>query len=391
MNKKEVSEIKRLFSSRERSPVTRIRGCFVDTEKNKKMESKDAFITLDEEEQYKYWEIFKKSLSGTLGKNLLNLSFPEDQEKEGGSQPMLDALVTTELRDDALAEDFFDKIIQSYEYIDNYYIILIHNAYDVPKITTDEIKLEDASDYVYNFIMCCVCPVKPGKGGLKYNPASNIIENCVREMMVDPPEQAFLYPAFNDRNRDIHHMLYYTKNAEKISSAIMEDVLGCVTPYGAKEQKNLFNATIEKGLGDQCQFDTVRALHNNIADKMAGRTEEEKNAEPEEISENSMVNLLRQSGVDDDGIENFRSEYKSAMSSPQPVLLNNVVNNKKFTVNTPDVTVTVNPMKTDLVETRLVDGVPCLVVELTDKVQVDGIDIHLKDLPQLTSYKEDDE
>ena len=75
MNKKEISEIKKQFTPAN-CAITRIRGCYVDGEKNKKTEVKEAFLSLSEEEMFKYFEIFRKTLSGTLGKNLINMEFP---------------------------------------------------------------------------------------------------------------------------------------------------------------------------------------------------------------------------------------------------------------------------------------------------------------------------
>ena len=82
MNKKEISEIKKQFSPNN-CAITRICGCYVDGEKNKKTELKEAFLSLSEEEMFKYFEIFKKTLSGTIGKNLINMEFPLESGKRG--------------------------------------------------------------------------------------------------------------------------------------------------------------------------------------------------------------------------------------------------------------------------------------------------------------------
>ena len=73
MRKQEISEIKKLFTPGNCS-ITRICGCYVECGENKKTEWNQAFLALPEDELYKYFEILRKSLSGTLGKNLLNLS-----------------------------------------------------------------------------------------------------------------------------------------------------------------------------------------------------------------------------------------------------------------------------------------------------------------------------
>lgn len=143
MNKKEISEIKKQFTPAN-CAITRICGCYVDADKNKKTELKEAFLSLSEEEMFKYFDIFKKTLSGTLGKNLMNMEFPLDQEKEGGKQEFLMRLRASKLKDDGLIEEFYDKIIENYDYPENYYIILIHAVYDIPGKTSDGIEMDDA-------------------------------------------------------------------------------------------------------------------------------------------------------------------------------------------------------------------------------------------------------
>lgn len=54
---------------------------------------------------FKYFDIFRKSLSGTIGKNLLNMEFPLETESEGGTQEFLLKLRNSRLTDDALLED----------------------------------------------------------------------------------------------------------------------------------------------------------------------------------------------------------------------------------------------------------------------------------------------
>ena len=192
MNKKEISEIKKQFTP-ENCSLTRICGCYVDGEKNKKTELKEAFLSLSEEEMFKYFEIFRKSLSGTIGKNLMNMEFPLEQETEGGTQHFLMKLRESKLTDDALVESFYDKIIENYDYPENYYIILIHGVYDIPGKSSDGAEMFDASDEIYEHIMCCICPVKLSKAGLCYNAETNSIQDRIRDWIVELPDVAFLF------------------------------------------------------------------------------------------------------------------------------------------------------------------------------------------------------
>lgn len=370
MNRKEINEIKKLFNH-ENSCITRICGCFVDPDKNKKVEIKDAFLSLEEEARYKYFDIFKKTMSGTIGKNLVNMEFPiEEEESDEGTQRFMLDLLHSELKDDTLIEKFYDKIIDTYDYVDNYYIILIHNTYDIPAITTDGFGIEDASEYVYSFLMCSICPIKPSKPGLCYNAANNNIENSIRDLMVEPPMLGFVFPAFNDRTMDVHHLLYYSKNAEDISVAMTEAVLGCHVPLPAKEQKFTFNEMIQDSLGAECEFETIKSLHENLNVLV-----EEKKDDPEPLvlDKSEVKHLLANSGAKMEHIESFEQEYDEMITKDTPIMATNVYSPKKFEIKTPDVTINVNPSRTDLVQTKIVDGIPSLVIELNDSVAVNGI------------------
>ena len=247
MNKKEISEIKKQFSPANCS-ITRICGCYVDGDKNKKTELKEAFLSLSEEEMFKYFEIFKKTLSGTLGKNLLNMEFPTNQEADGGTQEFLMRLRASRLTDDELIQQFYDRIIENYDYPENYYIILVHAVYDIPGKSSDGLDMFDASDEIYEHLLCSICPVKLSKAGLCYNAETNLIEDRIRDWIVEMPESGFLFPVFNDRSTDIHGLLYYSKNAEALHDLFIDQVLGCTAPMSAGGQRDSFNMLVEETL-----------------------------------------------------------------------------------------------------------------------------------------------
>ena len=191
MNKKEILEIRKQFTP-SNCAITRICRCYVDHAKNKKLESKDAFLSLPEEEAFKYFDIFKKTLSGTVGKNMLNMEFPIDAEMPGGTQEFLLKLRNSKLEDDMLLEEFYDKVIATYEYAENYYIILIHAMYDIPGKTSDDLEMFDASDEVYEYLLMSICPVSLSKAGLCYNSETNHIEDRIRDWIVEMPDIGFL-------------------------------------------------------------------------------------------------------------------------------------------------------------------------------------------------------
>lgn len=372
MIKTEINEIKKLFTQSKCS-ITRICGCYVDGEKNKKTELKEAFLALPEEDIFKYFEIFRKTLSGSLGKNLFNMEFPLATESGGGTQEFLLKLRDSKLKDDVLLENFYDKVIESYDYPGNYLILLIHDVYDIPGKTTDGIMMEDASDEVYEYLLCSICPVNLSKPGLSYNSATNTFQNRIRDWIVDMPETGFLFPAFNDRGSDIHNTLFYSKDAGDLHDTLVEHVLGCILPLTAGTQKETFQVLIEETLGEDCEYEVVKNIH----EKLNEMVEEHKDVpEPLTLNKNEVKSLLAGSGVDEKKLDYFDQCYDATAGEKTSLMVSNVFNAKAFEVKTPDISIKVNPERLDLVETKTINGRPCLVIEINDHVEVNGIPVH---------------
>lgn len=371
MIKQEINEIKRLFTPNSCS-ITRICGCYVDGEKNKKTDFKEAFLSLPEEEIFKYFELLRKTLSGSIGKNLLNLEFPTDTELEGGTQESLLKLRDSKLKDDALLEEFYDRVIGSYEYVGNYLILLIHDAYDVPGKALDGMTMDDASDTVFEYLLCCICPVALSKPGLSYDASLNEFHNRIRDWVVNMPETGFLFPSFNDRATDIHSTLFFNKNPEEPHSEFVEGILGCSLPLSAGSQKETFQTIIEETLGEDCEYEVVKSIHENLAEMIE---EHKEIPEPLTLDKKEVKNLLEKSGVEEEKLKDFDALYDAAAGDDTALFVSNVASTRSFEVKTPDVVVKVNPDRADLVNTMMVDGRRCLVIEINDQVEVNGINV----------------
>ncbi len=371
MIKAEINEIKRLYTPSNCS-ITRICGCYVDGEKNKKTEFKEAFLSLPEEEIFKYFELLRKTLSGTLGKNMLNLEFPLVSEEAGSTQEFLLRLRDSKLKDDSLLDEFYNRIIGSYEYVGNYLILLVHDAYDVPGKTSDGLTMDDASDTVFEYILCCICPVNLSKPGLSYDAQANEFHNRIRDWIVEMPDTGFLFPSFNDRCTDIHSALYYTKNPEEAHPEFVDGILGAVLPLSAGSQKETFQALIEETLGEDAEYEIVKNIHENLTEMME---EHKEIPEPLTLDKHQVRNLFEKSGVEEEKLTDFEMLYDAAAGENTSLMVSNVANTRTFEVKTPDVIVKVNPERADLVNTMLVEGRRCLVIELSDHVEVNGISI----------------
>ena len=371
MNKKEIAEIKKQFTPAN-CAITRICGCYVDAEKNKKTKIKEAFLSLPEEEMFKYFDIFKKTMSGRLGKSLMNLEFPLAQEKEGGTQEFLMRIRASKLKDDDLLDEFYDKVIENYDYPENYYIVLIHAVYDIPGKASDGTEMHDASEEIYEHILCSICPVNLSKAGLSYDVAENNIKDRIRDWVVSRPETGFLFPVFNDRSTDIHGVLYYSKKPEDLQPEFIENALGCTFPMSAGSQKDTFHAVVMNTLGEECDYTVVKNIHDNLNEMI----EETKDApEVPVLTKPEVKRLLAKSGVADEKIEIFDNNFDTIAGEKASFLATNIAETRKFSIETPDVSIKVNPDRTDLVETKMIDGKQCLVIEINDQVEVNGVPV----------------
>lgn len=372
MTRKEINEIKSQYTL-EDCAIARMSGCYVDGEKNKVTKTNEIFLNLPEEEKHKYFDIFKKTLSGTPGKNLLDMQFTMDSYADGGIRDALYKVRDSELKDESVLDEFYDKVIQNYYYPGNYLILLIHQVYDIPGKTSDGIDMEDASDEVYNYILCSICPVTLSKPGLGYVEESHEFHNQEQFHMVDVPDIGFLFPAFNDRSEDGDKLLFYTKNANDFPQMFLETVLGCEIPLPAGDQKETFQTLVTETLGEDCDYETVKNIHENLNEMIA---ENKGNPEPAVLDKTSARQLLEKSGVSDEKLETFEEHFEQTAGENGKLLAANVAETRKFEVKTPDVVIKVNPERTDLVETMMIEGRQCLVIQIDEHLEVNGITVN---------------
>lgn len=371
MNRKEVLEIRKQFTT-ENCSITRIAGCYVDGEKEKRMEREEAFLALPEEQAFKYFDIFKKTLSGRIGKNLLNLEYKlktdRSSDPEGEEHELLMNLRESKLKDPALLDEFYEKILTSYECAENYYIVLIHAVYDVPGKTTDGEVLEDASDEVYDFILCCICPVKLSKPGLTYNGKDERMEERIRDWVVGAPDKGFLFPAFNDRQTDVHSLLYYTRKSAEVQEEMVREVLGIDLVVSADEEKDKFGKLLKNVLGKDADCKTVKDIYENISEEMERHAED---PDPYKMSKSELEKIFGNSGVPDEKMKLFEDSYRENIGN-EPIMASNICDNKTVNIKVPEGKITINTEYISDLEIKEVDGRKCLVLPV-DGVEVNGI------------------
>ncbi|WP_283700804.1 DUF4317 domain-containing protein [Clostridium perfringens] len=334
MRKKDILELKKRLK-KDHCTFTKMCGCYVNGEKNIILNFRETFLNLDEDEYFKYLEIAKKVMSGTIGNNILELNFPLNDYLVNERQVSLMQLKNSQLKDDELLNDFYKLVIDNYDYTGNFLILLFHDAYDVITKTKDNLKV-DESEEVYEYILCSVCPVSLSGPGLRYFEEENQIKARIRDWVVEAPANGFVFPAFIDRSSDVNSVMYYTKNAKDTHPELMENVLGCTSKQTATIQKQTFQSIIKDSFLDEEKaekvFMEVQENLNNMIEEHNSMYEDTPDCEPIALTDKDVQNILIESGIPEDITSQIEKSYVESFGEDLP-LAENLIDNKTLKAN----------------------------------------------------------
>ena len=377
MNEKEVGEIRRRMR-RDRSNMPAVYGCYVNTQKEIISEFSQSLGIMPENEAEKYFALLKRTLSGTIGKNLIDITFKTSQVADSPEHKMLMELRKTALKDEELRGRFYQKVMETVSLEENYLILLGCDSYDVPFKSKDDALQKDASEEVYTYIVCAVCPVKQTKAMLHYVPEEKLFHDGAMMQMVSAPAIGFLFPAFDNRATNIYNALYYTKDVKQSQEAFAQAVFNTPIPKPAAEQKRSFEALLSTVLESECSLDVVQTVHDEICQRIEMH-KESKLPDPLMITKEDVKTVLTECGVSQERVAKFSIDYDEAFGFEADLHPKNIIDNKRFEVRTPDVSIKVDPTRSDLIETRIIGGVKYIMICADEDIEVNGVSIHIKD------------
>ena len=330
---------------------------------------------MPEEEVEKYLGLLKKALSGTQGKNLIDIVFSTDQVADSDEHRLLMALRDSGLKDGEIRQTFYQKVIESLDMGDsNYLILLAHDTYDVPYRGKDGENQADASDQVFSYIVCCICPVKDGKLELGFCPGENEFHNCVPSQIVASPELGFLFPAFDDRSANIYNALAYARKADELHQEFLDAIFHTEPPMSAGEQREAFQTALREGLEGACGLEVVQAVHEQLTAKIEEHRET-KDPEPLAVTAKDVAAILRDCGAAEPQITAFCEKCVELFGEGAALSPANLIDSKRFEVKTADVTIAMPPEQSYLVETRMIDGKKYLLIPAGEGLEVNGMPV----------------
>lgn len=374
MNEREVAELRRRFKP-EKSNITHVRGCYVNENREIVAQFDQSLTMLEEEELERFLSVLKRTLTGGLGKNLVDLTFSTKQVAEGEEHRLLMALRNSALQDGGAVFEFFSRVMESLTLEGNYLILLAHDRYDVPYRSRDGEQQEDASSEVFSYIICAICPVKLTKPALSYYVKENEFRSRGADWLVSPPELGFLFPAFDNRSTNLYNALYYSRNPGENYAAFVDRIFKAEAPMPAEEQKETFGALLGNTLEGDCCYEVVQAVQNELRDIITEH-KQSKDPEPLVLSKQAVRRVLEDCGVSPEHAEAFSGEYDESFGEDMEISPRNLVSSK-VEVRTPDVTIQVNPERSDLVETRVIQGVKYILIRADEGVEVNGVTIQI--------------
>lgn len=375
MNQKELREIRKRFTL-DKDSISHVYGCYVNAAKDIVARMDMSMGLMEQEEAELYLKLLKKSISGTLGKNLLDIEFSTKQVEDSDEHRLLQALRQSHLRDEDMRELFYKRVIESLDFGDDSYVILLaSDSYDIPFKGRDDELWEEGSNEVFDYIICCICPVKDAKASLRYFAEEQNFRGASSGHVLGNPELGFMFPSFDDRSTNIYNALYYSRGLVDIHHEFIDGIFNIEkSPMSAGAQQHAFTDVLCESLGEDCSLDVVKAVHGQIRQQLLVH-KESKDPEVPELFVEDLDDVLKHSGVPEEKVEVFNEACRKEFGDQSILNPINVMESKKFEMKTPEVKITVNPEYTYLITTQEIDGSQYLLIPAGEGVTVNGIDI----------------
>ena len=380
MTQKEIAELRRRFRP-DKSAINHIYGCYVNGNREIISYLDEPLGIMPQEESEKYLSLLKKSLSGTQGKNLIDIVFSTQQVADSEEHSLLMALRDSQLKDGKARKAFYDRVIGTLDMDGgNYLLLMAYDAYDVPYKGKDDETQADASDTVFSYIVCCICPVKDGKPELGFFAGENEFHSCTANQIVAPPDLGFLFPAFDDRAANLYNALFYSKKPDQLHQEFIDAVFHTEPPLSSAEQRDAFETALSDALEGACSMEIAQAIHERLRDQIV-QHKERHDPEPLAVTVGEVGAILQSCNVPEEQVSRFLENCEEQFGKGIVLDPSNLIDSGKFEVETADARISVDPERSYLVETRMIDGRAYLLIP-ADGVTVNGLPIKATSVPE---------
>lgn len=374
MNEKEVAEIRRRFNP-QKTNIIGVHGCYVNENREIVAEFNQPLAALTQDETESMLALLKKLLSGGLDRNLIDIEFSNEQVLGGEEHKRLLKLRDSALCDEPELKALFSDIIETVRVEGAYLILAAADSYDVFTYREDGKKDEDSTE-LFKYFLCGVFPVKMTKPQLSFAAFDNTFKNIVANSVITAPLLGFMFPAFDDRAANIYNTLFYTKDSAANNSEIIDRLFKAEPPMPAAEQRETFNSLLNGVTNDENNLEIIK----NIQDEIGGMITEHKESrerEPLAVSRDDICDILRSADMSDEKIETFKAGFDESFGEKARLNPQNLVETKRLEFTGADISIKINPERSELVETRVIDGVKYILIRADEEIEVNGVPINI--------------
>ena len=376
MNKKEIAEIKKAFKP-DSMLLTANKSyvCYFDECQNVIWDKYGSFAMEEEEETAAYTDLLKKTLAGKLGKQLNTYQFSENSTAADTLPGLCNGAGEPEIK------KFVRDAAVSLGFVFRWTAILSEYTYSVPRQKNGKSSGDggdDAADFDdFTFYIFAAVPMERKAAGLCYDDTANELRTKSDGLWTaaKTPVAGFMYPLFTGRTSDATGFLAYSKNKDLPVVPLITDVLGGEYTMAPAEENAKFHAVLRNVCGGAVDFDLAKAVCEEAAEKISSDGFADADGQPL-LGVAELKGILTRNGHGDlagSAEEEWAKEFGAANVQ---ILAVNVTDTTKTVIQAPDVSVSVAADKTGSVREKVVDGVKCIVIPVTDGgVTVNEMDV----------------
>lgn len=373
MNKKELQEIRKQLKFDNDKLL--LKGIYEAYGKNKDGEASIQFTRLIQEEHLEkeegelYFDIFKKSLGGTPGKNLQEYGFDFSDPQAKELQQTFFEYKNGSLLQKEVFEELASDLLVKGDYRNSVYITAGVFEYSAPGLSANNEVLEENS--VFRFFIVAVSEAKLTEIGLFYNRDANEVMRKVNEEMqiIPSPLDAFFYPSFSGRAADVNHFLYHSKTAKKPNVELIEEYFHIPFVSTAPEQQEGFSKVIAEVFPNGMDARAAMKFHENISDYVRENSEEDSVVM---LDKSRIKDLLLSSGAQQENMQFFDASFSKILED-QEVAAVNLMEKGKVSVKAPSISLSVKDDALDHIHTEEINGKVVLVIEMDEGLEVSGL------------------
>lgn len=374
MNEKEIAEIRRRFNP-QKTNIISVHGCLVNEKREITAEFSQMLANLTPDETESLLALLKKLLSGGIDRNLLDIEFSNEQVLSGEEHKRLLKLRDSSLNDEAELKRLFADIIATVKTEGSFLILAAADNYDVFTYTEDGKKNDDSTE-LFKYFVCGVFPMKLTKPQLSFTAFDSAFKNIAANSVICPPELGFMFPAFDDRASNIYNTVFYTKDSGANHSDIIGKLFAAEPPMPADSQRETFNTLLTDATDGENNLEIIKNINDEIGEIIADR-KERKDYEPLSFSRDDICDILRSADVNDERIDGFKERFDESFGEKARLNPQNLVETKKFELANADISIKINPERSELVETRVIDGVKYILIRADEEIEVNGVPINI--------------